>query len=112
MAMSQYKVGQKPRQPLGITIRDSRGRNLDLSLYTNFTVRIVGPNNEEVDTTGAVINTGGFRTGRIVLEWPTDRSLFEEPGDYLLEVILSDGVYKDITTEHTIRVRELGRLFN
>lgn len=109
MAISQYKVGQIPRQDLGITIRDSRGRTLDISSYTNVGVRIIDPDNYEVDLTGSSINLGGVTVGRIMFKWPTDRSLFEKSGVYLLEVILADSVYRDITTEHTINVTELGR---
>lgn len=109
MAISQYKVGQIPRQDLGITIRDSRGRTLDISGYTDITVRILDSDNEEVDTTGGILNLGGVTVGRIMFKWPTDRTLFEKIGTYLLEVILSDGVHKDITTEHSIQVTSLGR---
>lgn len=109
MAISQYKIGQIPRQDLGITIRDSRGRTLDISGYTDITVRIIDPDNDEVDTTGAVLNLGGVSVGRLMFKWPTDRSLFDKIGSYLLEVILSDGVHRDITTDHTIQVTSLGR---
>jgi len=109
MAISQYKVGAIPRRGLGITILDSRGRSLDISTYTSISVRIIDPDNTEVDHTGSSLNLGGVTVGRIMFEWPT-YSLFEKTGDYLLEVILSDGVHKDITTEHTIQVSSLGRV--
>ena len=46
--------------------------------------------------------------GRIMYNWPTTHSLFEKTGEYLLEVVLRDGLYMDITTEHTIQVTQLG----
>lgn len=108
MAISQYKVGAIPRNGLGITILDSRGRSLDISDYSDIRVRIMDPENNEVDLTGSSINLGGVTVGRIMFEWPTSHSLFLCAGTYLLEVILSDGLHIDITSEHTIQVTKLG----
>lgn len=108
MAISQYKVGQIPRQGLGITILDSRGRALDISSYDTISVRLIDPDNNEIDTSGGSLNLGGVTVGRIMYNWPTDKSLFSKTGDYLLEVVLKDGLYVDITTEHTIQVTRLG----
>ena len=110
MAISQYRVGQIPAAPLAITINDSYGRAVDCSIYDEFVVKMLGSRNEEIDLTGSGLQTGGLRTGRFVFEFPKDRSLFEESGDYVLEMQLIRPGAKDITTSHTIRVRDLGKV--
>lgn len=109
MAISRYWVGQIPSRPIAIDVRDSGGNALDLSTYSGFKVILIGSDNEVVDTTGAVLNTAGARNGRFVFRWPTDRSLFDQPGEYLLQLEI-DGANgsKDFTTEHHIRVSRLG----
>lgn len=108
MEISQYWVGQIPKRPLAIAVRDSVGREINLSAYTNFRVRLLDDNNTEVDLQGSQLQTVGASTGRFVFVWPTGRSLFETPGDYVLQLELSDATSKDYTTSWTIRVRELG----
>lgn len=108
MATSQYWVGQIPNRPLAIDVRDSDGRAINLSTYTGFNVVVLGSHNEEIDLTGSVLVTSGAPTGRFVFRWPTDRSLFEEPGEYLLQLELTSPTARDFTTEHNIKVRRLG----
>lgn len=110
MAISQYRVGQIPAAPLAITINDSLGRAVDCSIYDSFEVKMLGSDNENISLTGSALQTGGLRNGRFVFVWPTDRSLFMKSGDYVLEMILSRPGAKDITTSHTIRVRDLGKV--
>jgi hypothetical protein len=110
MEISQYEVGQIPLRNLSLTVKDSYGRNLNCSVYTDISVRMLGSDNEEVDLTGSNLNRAGAASGRFVFEWPTDRSLFTQRGDYVLQLILETATAKDITTAHTIRVRELGKV--
>lgn len=110
MDMSQYWVGQIPKRPLAINVRDSFGRELDLTAYDNFRVRLLDDNNVEVDLTGSDLQVGGARTGQFVFVWPTGRSLFQTPGDYLLQLVLSDENSKDYTTSWAIKVRDLGEV--
>jgi len=110
MDMSQYWVGQIPKRPLAIEVRDSFGRELDLTAYDSFRVRILDDNNEEVDIQGSDLQAGGVSRGQFVFVWPTGRSLFETPGDYLLQLVLSDENSKDYTTSWPIKVRELGEV--
>lgn len=109
MAISRYFVGAIPSRPIAIEVRDSGGNALNLSSYTGFKVILVGSDNEIVDTTGAVLETAGARTGKFVFRWPTDRSLFTKPGEYLLQLEIdgSNGT-RDFTTEHHIKVSRLG----
>lgn len=107
--ISQYQVGQKPRLPLSITVYGDNNRIVDLSVYDNIEVKLFDGRDQEVDLGNAVLQTTGARVGRFVLQWPTDRSLFETPGDYLLQLELSGDGSKDFTSTHTIRVRRVGR---
>jgi len=112
MAISQYWVGQKPARPLSIDVRDSRGQALDVGFYTDYKVRIVGSDNEDLDLGNGSLQSGGARSGRFVFVWPTDKSLFNKAGEYLLQLQLTGPGVLDLTTTHTIRVREVGRVNN
>jgi hypothetical protein len=108
MNISQYQVGQKPFRPLAITVNDSAGRPVDLSFYDDYTVRLIGSDNEEVDLGNGELQTAGARQGRFTFVWPTNKSLFSKAGDYLLQLELSGDGHRDFTTAHNIRVREIG----
>lgn len=107
--ISQYWTGQIPARPLSINVRDTVGREFNATAYTDIDVEMLDPHNNDVDLSGGVLQTAGAGAGRFVFEWPKDRSLFDKPGDYVLHLVLSaDDGAKDITTQHTIRVREFG----
>lgn len=108
MAISQYWVGQIPARPIAITVRDSKGDPVDLSGYGEFSVRLLGSDDEFIDLTGAELQTAGAVQGRFVFVFPRDRSLFETHGDYLLQLELDGGGVRDFTTAHNIRVHKLG----
>lgn len=109
MAISQYYVGAIPSRPLAIDVRDSFGNIMNLSAYTQFNVKMVGSDNEDIDLTGSTLTTSGAATGRFVFRFPTDRSVFTEAGEYLLqmEIVGANGT-RDYTTTHHIRVHRLG----
>lgn len=108
MAISVYYTGAIPTRPIAIDVRDESGNPVNLTTYSSITPVMVGSDNEELDLTGAVVNTGGAATGRLVFRWPTDRSLFTKHGEYLLQLQLDSGTGRDFTTVHTIRVKKLG----
>lgn len=108
MAVSQYWVGQIPARPIAIDVRGSDGRAVNLASYTDFGVILLGSDNEVIDTTGAVLNTSKAAQGKFVFRWPEGKSLFDKEGEYLLQLVLTGGGYKDFTTEHHIKVRRLG----
>lgn len=107
--ISQYWIDQIPARPLSIQVKDQSGADMNLSLYTNIEAVLIGTNNEEIDLTGSVLDTSNKVTGIIVFRWPTTRTLFEEPGDYVFQLKLGGTGRLDFTTTHTLRVRELGR---
>lgn len=109
--ISQYWVGQIPNRPLSILVKDSEGVNMDLSIYTTIKLKMLGTYNEELDVSGGILDTNAAVTGKIVYKWPTNKSLFDYPGDYIVQLELSGTGKKDFTSSHTIRVRELGRSY-
>lgn len=108
--ISQYWINQIPARPLAIQVKDSAGLDMNLSGYTTITAKMLGSYNEELDLTGSSLNTANKDLGKITFNWPTTRSLFDYPGDYVFQLELSGTGRKDFTTTHTIRVRELGKV--
>lgn len=108
--ISQYWKDQIPARPLSILVKNQDGTDANLSGYTTINIKMVGSRNEEVSIAGAVVETASKDLGRIILRWPTDRSLFEYIGDYVLQLELLGTGKKDFTSTHTLRVRELGRV--
>lgn len=108
MAISTYYVGQIPARPLAIDVRDSDGRPVNLAGYTGYNVRVLGSDNEDIDLIGSTLNVSQAGTGRFVFRWPSDRSLFDKHGEYLLQMEFTSPTARDFTTEHTIRVRKFG----
>lgn len=107
MTVSQYWVGQIPARPIAITVYGSDGRATPLD-YTEYKVRLIGSDNEEIDLDGSTLNVGQASTGRFTFKFPTDRSLFNKTGEYLLQLEFVSGTARDFTTEHHIKVRKLG----
>lgn len=107
--ISQYWIDQIPSKPLSILVKDENGENADLGDYTTITAQLLGSRNEEIDLTGAQVVSTNKVLGQIGFVWPTDRSLFDYPGDYVFQLKLSGTGKLDFTTTHTLRVRELGR---
>jgi len=109
--ISQYWVGQIPNRPLSILVKDSEGNDMDLSTYTTIKITMLGSYNEEIDTTGGTLNVNNASLGKIIYNWPTSKSLFDYPGDYIVQLELSGTGKKDFTSVHTLRVRELGKRY-
>lgn len=107
-SISQYWVGQIPAKPIPFVVKDSDGRQMNLSNYTEFNVRLIGSDNEDIDVSDASLSTAGAVTGRFVFRFPTDRSVFTKSGEYLLQLELIGPGARDYTSVHTIKVRRLG----
>lgn len=108
--ISQYWKDQIPAKSLNITVKDDEGNNVNLGDYTTISVKMLGSRNEEINLSGSTIIDSNKTLGQIGFIWPTDRSLFEYTGDYVLQLELSGTGKKDYTSTHTIRVRELGAI--
>lgn len=108
--ISQYWINQIPARPLAIDIKDQSGANMNLSGYTSITAKMVGSSNEDIDLTGSNLITTAKSVGKLTFVWPTDRSLFTKTGDYQFQIRLAGTGVLDMTTVHTIRVKELGKV--
>lgn len=108
--ISQYWREQIPARPLSILVKNQDGTDMNLSGYTSITAKMVGSNNEYLSLDGSVINDSNKSIGKILFQWPTDRTLFKFAGDYLFQLELSGEGKRDFTTTHTIRVKELGKV--
>lgn len=106
--ISQYWVGQIPTKALSIQVKDSAGNDANLAGYTSISVKMLGSRNEIIDVSDATVSTGSKELGIIGFTWPTTRSLFDYPGDYVLQLELSGADRKDFTSTHTLRVKKLG----
>lgn len=106
--ISQYWVGQIPAAPLVIEIKDDEGDAVNLSSYTSFTVELLNPFNDLLQTTGGTLDTSNKATGRFIWSWPTNDSLFDDEGEYLLRLRMAKSGALDFTTSHTINVTEFG----
>jgi hypothetical protein len=106
--ISQYWVDQIPASPLSITIKDTYGADKDLSAYTSVSVEMLDEYNNEVSLTGSTIQFVNKTAGRVLFTWPTSKSVFAIPGDYVLRVKLTSSTATDFTTVHNVKVREFG----
>lgn len=106
--ISQYWVGQIPGTPLVIEVKDDDGDALNLSSYTNFQVEILNPFNDFLPLAGGSLDTSNKATGRFIWTWPTNDSLFDDEGEYLLRLKISKNGALDYTSTHTIYVSEIG----
>ena len=103
-----YWTGEIPSRPLPIHVYDSDGLEANLSTYDYLTVKILDTNNEEVDLTGSSIVETSSVLGLIEFNWPTDRSVFEEPGEYVLQLVMDIGGLVDKSSTWNFTVKELG----
>lgn len=106
--ISSFFVGQIPSSPYAIQIVDNDGQQVPLAGYAEYEMLMLDPRNNIVDLTG-----GEFRpaegVGKIFYLLPQDRSVFTSSGEYVFQVILkSASGSRDITSEHTVRVRDMG----
>lgn len=108
--ISQYWRYQIPAKPLSIQINNQDGTDMNLSDYTTIEPVLIGSNNETIDLSGHTLNTVSKGSGKIIFFWPTDRSLFQTTGDYVLQFKLTGTGKLDYTSTWPIRVKEAGRI--
>lgn len=106
--IAEYYVGAKPSEPILADLRDDDGLPLNMTKYVIVRPILKDRNNDEVDMDGALVGPPNA-AGQFYLNFPSDRSVFETPGEYVLhlELVTLDG-YVDYTDALTIRVKEIG----
>lgn len=99
MSLGPFFVGQKPANNLKITIRDAQTDEVrDISPFTGATLKMLKPNGASVDTTtnGGQATITDAAKGVVQYKWPTV-SLFDQIGDYQLQVVLTGTDIEDYT---------------
>lgn len=109
MKATQYYVGDVPALPISIDVRNKTGLT-SLNSWTDFELKMLGSDNEEIDLSGGRLVTEGAGQGSFVFHWPA-KSVFTKTGEYVLQLVMTneDG-RRDSTSFHTIKVSKLGRL--
>lgn len=102
-----YYVGQIPASPMSIEVVDNDGVPVNLSSYTSLQAVMLDPQNNEVDLTGGTLGAAPG-VGRLYYRLPENRSVFDRPGEYVLQLRLANETAVDFTSEFTIRVKSLG----
>lgn len=105
--IGSYYVGQRPAAPLSIEIVDNDGVAVNLSTYNNFEMVMLDPQNKRVDLTGSILGTAPG-VGRLYYRLPENRSVFDKPGEYVMQLRLGNETSLDYTSEYTIRIKALG----
>lgn len=108
MSLGPFYTGQIPKDPMTLIVRDFRTNEIvDLSGYSTFTVKLVSPAGSSVSTAGGTATIIDPTAGVIQWAWPTDRTLFEKPGEYRAQVTLtSAGGHKDLAVPVEFEVRK------
>lgn len=114
--ISQYWVDQIPARPIIIDVKDSNGNAANLSGYTNISAYLINERNHEVDITGYTLDTSNKVNGRLAFGFPTSKTVFTDPGDYMLQIefkTITNGVTTalDYTDAHQIVVKALGGVY-
>lgn len=105
MALGTFWLGQIPAQPLSMIVVNQEGRNVNLSRYDEINLIMLGADNQRKTLTDGNLIVGN---SQVTYEWPTDRSLFDKPGDYIFQLELIGQGVRDYTGPQTIVVRKLG----
>jgi hypothetical protein len=106
--ISQYWIEQIPTQPLLIEVRNQAGDLIDLTQYTGYGIAILNPDNESVLTPDFSIDNASFVDGRVIIEFPTQYSIFNQTGEYLVRLEFSNSNGVDFTSTHGLNVSEFG----
>ena len=106
--ISQYWIGQKPTQPLLIEIKNQDGELINLTQYTGYGMALLDPDNEGVLTPDFSIVNTAFSSGRVTINFPSQYSVFDKTGEYLLRLEFSKANGVDYTSTHSIQVLEFG----
>jgi hypothetical protein len=106
--ISQYWIGQIPTQPLLIEIKNQDGELIDLTQYTGVGMAMLDPDNEGVLTPEFDIDNAEFEDGRVTINFPSQYSVFDKTGEYLLRLEFSNANGVDYTSTHSITIVEFG----
>lgn len=106
MRMPVFWVGQVPRQSLVMDVVNQRGEEIDLSRYNDISLIMIGADNRRKQLNGTL--TVNQSKNRVLYNWEST-SLFDKPGDYIVQLELEGDDFKDYSSPVTFVVRELGK---
>lgn len=108
--MIEYEVGAIPSRSATLLVRDELDNPVNIVGY-DIELEMLDSDNEPVDLSGIQIFQIPQAIGMIAVTWPTNRSLFNKRGKYLLRLVMrTDSGAVDITRTAEIRVRDFGRI--
>jgi hypothetical protein len=103
-----YWVGEKPGGAMTITVLDEdTGLPADLSGFIDVKMVMLDSDNREIPLDGVTTIANG-EAGRVVFGWPTDRSIFTKPGEYVFQLVFSTPSATVKTNAQNILVKKLG----
>lgn len=104
MSLGPYFVGQIPKFAIVMTVKDPDSNAAkNLSSFNSVEVRLEGPGGNSIDTTAGTAIISDALNGEVTYSFPST-SLFDKPGDYQLQLKLTDGTFIDYTTAVTFEV--------
>lgn len=101
-----FWVGQIPAAPLAMDVINQRGNSIDLSKYSEINLIMLGADNRRKKLQGNL--TVNANTAQVIYNW-AGQSLFDRPGEYLIQLELIGNGAVDYSSPQTFIVRQLGR---
>lgn len=108
MERGTFWVGEKPGRIIVISVYDEVGTPLNLTPYTSVTLEMIDTNNSQIDLRGSTTTVTDGIGGKIGFVFPSDRSVFTEPGEYLVRLRMENSSTLDYTDAGGITVRKFG----
>lgn len=108
METKTFWVGDRPSGTWSFEIRNQRtGTPENLGAFTTARVKMLDSRNREVELDPALTRITDSANGVVTFNWP-QKSVFTEPGRYVMQLELSGQSAVRHTTVQEILVRELG----
>ena len=104
-----YWVGEKPGGAMTITVLDDEtGAPANLATYNAVRLVMLDSDNNEVPLDDNMTSIANAAQGRVVFVWPTDRSIFTKPGEYVFQLEFTTPTAVVKTNVQNILVKKLG----
>jgi hypothetical protein len=106
MLIGPFYLGARPAENLIITVRDPQTNEpKNLGAFDDALLRLVSPNGVSIDTTinGGRAEIASYAQGLVTYRWPST-SLFNEVGDYTLQLELTGDNVTEFTNTATFEV--------
>lgn len=108
MIITQFWEGDIPLRPMYFGLEDEFGNDIGGAGAYQLSVRLLDPNEREVDLKGSTLVTA-MNSGFATFTFPEDRTVFLRSGDYRIQLGVRSGERMQWTSSHTIRVQKFGK---